>query len=118
MEKEQLEDTLSGEIARANTRLRSLESQHERLGLRAAADKNSRPRTCPATVGGVRRPRTAPEVSAVRAADRGLPYKLTKMLHPSETSEGDRPFVSKSKSLEYRKRTARYPVRAVWGLAG
>lgn len=64
MEKRELVDVLQGQIARANTRLRSLQSQCERLELKEAAGGSARPRSRLASNGEMRRPSTCPALPA------------------------------------------------------
>lgn len=66
MEKRGLADALQGQIARANTRLRSLQSQCERLELKGASGGSTRPGLLPATNGEMRRPSTCPALPAAR----------------------------------------------------
>lgn len=121
LEKQQLADTIRGQLTRANTRLRSLQTQHERLQLRENESipnavnttvVDRRPSTCPAL------PTTSRLADGKRLGGRlRTPPGVAKSWCSSGVGTGRDMLANGGKKLG-RGSVEKPTVRMVWGAGG
>lgn len=124
MEKRQFADALKGQITRANTRLRSLQSQCERLQLKettgGAARGSARPGPCLAANGETRRPSTCPALPATGGSGATRPRRQRSDYQEEVQSDG---VVDEMNGPVFRNRKqgrslSKSSARVVWGAGG